>query len=668
MGEFTTCMPATIPWSAGGPKLPITITITDIGVTQSAPPSSPSATGKSGTNTFSNIATAILRRAVGDGLTMFAIGQSVNSALGSYTWSSVNVSQGWYQLIAQTEDLNFVGHSQPIFVRNGTDTSCIDGASPSSTQSSQSQTSTFQPTDTNTSPPSTGAIESRQLNVGAIVGGVVGGVVVLLALFACGCMWRRRKTRTSAAVGNANDKGSANDGGSRTGVLPFGKWGKLGSGSFNDKDRAPAIGHRDDMIRGTAVSAVGIGRPRSHSGSGGGFLAGVLKPSTTQSPKKTKPPPSSKKKQYRHNSHTESIGGMLSSSATTSTSGSSAFHGTDDDYLYNYERHVPMSPISAGGSSAASSVRNTGNVGAVRSPFSDPSDNDSDSVVYGLYGTTRNSNTGVIPIGYDGPSISSAAHTPSPVPSSYQYDSSTGAVVGHSSDSEPPSRRNSRGHPDRLYPYTSFRDSRDQQDRVRAHTLLGGMYTHPNSHQQSLPETPRNDSLLTFTSSSSIGGGSKQGKKTRSKSLHESNPSSSELYDMSTTSSPQASSLPTPTAVQASPSIQSATVNVSSGNLSGGTFGASTTRRTPRKPVPSYSPDDLAGLSVAGGSSSAFTSPASSPTMQSPLTAGDDVVSEGQREVFRQHELLHKDSMGSMKGASKMHVLIPDMPPPQRHR
>ncbi|KAK1234596.1 hypothetical protein PQX77_002203 [Marasmius sp. AFHP31] len=118
--------------------------------------------------------------------------------------------------------------------------------------------------------------------------------------------------------------------------------------------------------------------------------------------------------------------------------------------------------------------------------------------------------------------------------------------------------------------------------------------------------------------------------------------------------------------MQASPSSQSSTTMGSSANHAAGTFGANATRRAVRKPVPSYSPDELANASNVFGSSSAPTSPGSSPTAGSPLTPADGTVSDGQREIYRQHELLHKDSMGSMKGTGKMHVLIPDMPPPQR--
>ncbi|KAK1220363.1 hypothetical protein PQX77_016854 [Marasmius sp. AFHP31] len=649
--ELTTCQSSTLGWIHAGPDVRIDLGITSAGVTQSSAPGD-TTTGRSNPNTQTNGGVTFTRRADSDssGSVANILGTNINAEQEGFAWDKVNVPQGWYILVAvQSGTSNVLGFSRSsFFVRNGTDVSCIQTTQPTSTsQTSSTGTQTSAPPSTDTGTPS-GAAQTSSVNIGGIVGGVVGGIVLLAIILFAACCWRRGKRRAQAA-GETNDKSGADNEGTRPGILPLGRWGKLGSGSFNDKDRGPAAAEVGNGVGATAVATSAtrsLGRPRSRSGTGGGFFAAVLKPSSS-SPKKS--PTKKPKKPYhtpRHNSHSESIGGMLSSSATTTMTGSSAFHGTEDEYNpYSYERPMPMSPISAGGSSAASSFRASGAAADIRSPFSDPSDHDSDSVVYGLYATARGSSTGVIPIGYDGPPISGAP-TPSPIPSSHvnsHYGSSTGAVAGHSSDSDhPDSRRSSRGHHDRSHSYSAFRDGRDQQqhERVRAQTLLGGMYTLPNSQQQSLPETPRNDSMLTFSTSSSA-------EQSRRGSRSHASPSPS---------------IP----MQASPSSQSSTTMGSSANHAAGTFGANATRRAVRKPVPSYSPDELANASNVFGSSSAPTSPGSSPTAGSPLTPADGTVSDGQREIYRQHELLHKDSMGSMKGTGKMHVLIPDMPPPQR--
>ncbi|KAL0072567.1 hypothetical protein AAF712_000330 [Marasmius tenuissimus] len=626
--------------------------ITNVEVTQGPPPADTSP-GRSNSNTQTNAGITVMRRADSDPSVIIAepLGSNIDAEQEGFTWDKVNVPQGWYILVAALSGTsNVIGVSgTSVFVRNGTNVSCLQNTVSTTSQSPPTGTQTSAPPSTDTGTPS-GATQTSSVNIGGIVGGVVGGIALLAIIVFAACCWRRGKRRARNA-GETNDKSGAINEGTRPGILPLGRWGKLGSGSFNDKDRGPAAAEVENGVGATAVATSAtrsIGRPRSRSGTGGGFFAAVLKPSSSSvSPKKS--PTKKPKKPYhtpRHNSHSESIGGMLSSSATTTMTGSSAFHGTDDEYNpYSYERPMPMSPISAGGSSAASSFRASGAAADVRSPFSDPSDHDSDSVVYGLYATARESSTGVIPIGYDGPPISGAP-TPSPIPSSHinsHYGSSTGAVAGHSSDSDrPDSRRSSRGHHDRSHSYSAFRDGRDQQqhERVRAQTLLGGMYTLPNSQQQSLPETPRNDSMLTFSTSSSA-------EQSRRGSRSHASPSPS---------------IP----MQASPSSQSSTTMGSSTNHAGGTFGANATRRAVRKPVPTYSPNELASSTDVFGSSSAPTSPGSSPTAGSPLTPADGTVSDGQREIYRQHELLHKDSMGSLKGTGKMHVLIPDMPPPQR--
>ncbi|KAK7042974.1 hypothetical protein VNI00_008711 [Paramarasmius palmivorus] len=763
---LTTCQPAQIRWTFAGPVAPIDFTITNIGVTQDPPPSS-SATGASPSNTFTNDDPPIPGGGVGGartraaraepsdaGFTVSTIASSVNPKSSAFSWPKVNVPQGWYRCIATFTDPNrspsFSTGSSPFFVQNGTDVSCII----SSPGSSSTSAPTGSPTTSgdgseNTSAP-VGAAQSH-VNTGAIAGGVVGGVALLAvvaAVFLC-MRCRRNKAGVSASTARGGEGGQIK--GAKPGFL--GAWGKLGSGSFNDKDKTTgargdgagsdftsqsAVGQKTfgsdsgAAKSGLALAGAGFahdGQPRSRTKSGGsptvntaaassgtpaslgvvGSVAGFFgakkaSPSSPPANKKSK----TKKPYYgsnsRHNSHSESIGGMLS--ATSTMTSSSAFHGTEEEYSYNpYDERghtgVPLSPISAGGSSAGSSVRDrdltssSRGLPVFRSPFSDPETvtNDSDSVVYGLHGTTRSHRDsigmmGVIPIAYEPSSI---APSPSPVPSSHlHYDSSrssAGAVAGHSSpSSDIPSRRNSRNNrmhtPEdsssstfererartQSHSYSAFRDRDPQRiERERAQTMLS-MY-HPNnplphsSTPQSVPETPRNDSLLTFSSSSS---GSSR--KHRSKSMQD---PSTELLDMSTQAVPMQATASQP--------------QTSNDN----TFGR--TRRTPRKPVPSYSLDDPSYFATAphsattanNSSATSIPSPASPTSPVSPSSTYEtsttlrgsegkhkshvEGVSEGQMNVYKQHELLHKDSLGSLGGGKQMmHLLIPDMPPPQR--
>lgn len=69
--------------------------------------------------------------------------------------------------------------------------------------------------------------------------------------------------------------------------------------------------------------------------------------------------------------------------------------------------------------------------------------------------------------------------------------------------------------------------------------------------------------------------------------------------------------------------------------------GPAGSRRTPRKPVPTYNPQD--------------------PTLTHPSHSDPGL----ERDRFVSHELTHKDSFGSLAGR-QIHYLIPDPPPPQR--
>ncbi|KAJ7362979.1 hypothetical protein DFH08DRAFT_931014 [Mycena albidolilacea] len=105
-----------------------------------------------------------------------------------FTWHSVNVSAGWYELIATLGLPNFFNQSNTFFVKNGTNVSCI---TPTPTSSSSftptDHTSSHSATSTASVSPSTGVPtvtpgpSKHKVNRGVIVGGAVGGVAALCA-------------------------------------------------------------------------------------------------------------------------------------------------------------------------------------------------------------------------------------------------------------------------------------------------------------------------------------------------------------------------------------------------------------------------------------------------------------------------------------------------------
>ncbi|KAJ8074164.1 hypothetical protein PM082_012456 [Marasmius tenuissimus] len=174
---LATCQSSELSWIHSGPNVRINLGITNAGVTQDPPPSS-------GTSS-----STLAKRA--DPVTSVAsiLAEDIDGSQGKYRWDRVNVSQGWYILVAiQTDTDTFLGRSKAsLFVRNGTDTSCVGGppgSLSSPTRSSADPQATPQPSQTSTSIGS----HSRS-SIPAIIGGVVGGVVLIMLIL----YLRRRK-------------------------------------------------------------------------------------------------------------------------------------------------------------------------------------------------------------------------------------------------------------------------------------------------------------------------------------------------------------------------------------------------------------------------------------------------------------------------------------------
>ncbi|PPQ88537.1 hypothetical protein CVT25_009918 [Psilocybe cyanescens] len=189
-----TCEPLVISWVSNGFQNPIDLTVSNNNVAQDGPvPPLTSSTSSRRPNTFSNDRRA-LPTGVNDPIPSVnaQIAQGVDPNSLSYTWPSVNVSQGWYVFEANIPDQDFTSTSSPIFVHKGDDTSCLVSTTTSSTTSSASSTGSAlsSPSSTTSDLPIVGA--SSHTSVGTIVGVSVAAVALIgMVLTAWLCLLRR---------------------------------------------------------------------------------------------------------------------------------------------------------------------------------------------------------------------------------------------------------------------------------------------------------------------------------------------------------------------------------------------------------------------------------------------------------------------------------------------
>ncbi|KAF8217680.1 hypothetical protein K438DRAFT_1925069 [Mycena galopus ATCC 62051] len=211
---MTTCQPALITWSYQANTLPdpleLTLVITNQGVAQ---PSAPSSTS---TGTFNppgaRRSVSVTQQIVAD----------LAPSLRVFTWDSVNVTAGFYEITATLSLLpDFAQTSSQFVVANGSDVSCIAAPPSSSATSSSPTSSSGSPTSTggaSPSPPVTLPVTSgasSKVNRGAIAGGVIGGLAVSAAAIAAYFYFRYASASTASR-------------GSSTSRAPR-KWAGLGS-------------------------------------------------------------------------------------------------------------------------------------------------------------------------------------------------------------------------------------------------------------------------------------------------------------------------------------------------------------------------------------------------------------------------------------------------------
>ncbi|PBK80582.1 hypothetical protein ARMGADRAFT_1020854 [Armillaria gallica] len=260
--SLTTCTAGSVRWVYSGPQTPLSLTITNINVTQSGPSSV--TTSSSSTASRSPI-TDLAARAVPTYLTV-PTGDDVSNPSGgdivkiittsadpnndSFTWDKVNVPQGWYTIWASMEAYPDFSQttSSTYFVSNGSDVSCLSSSGGSSSSSSPTTMSSMTSSTTSPSPTAiVGAVSS--VNKGAIAGGVVGGVAILSAVlaallyFLCASQ-RRRRTSTHDHPDGGN----------------VGRWGTLGSfDSTHSSKSHPAKTTKQKAKTYNGVGVVGAG-------------------------------------------------------------------------------------------------------------------------------------------------------------------------------------------------------------------------------------------------------------------------------------------------------------------------------------------------------------------------------------------------------------------------
>ncbi|KAI0294841.1 hypothetical protein B0F90DRAFT_1221120 [Multifurca ochricompacta] len=207
VNEMFTCGITNVLWAYAGSPAPLSLNISNINVVQAPPLSISVSIGAPSTTTIPIIHTGralpIRRQFSGYGGSYLpSINQLVASQLdpsaGKWSWSAVDVPQGWYQMLANVQGVLQTG-SAPFFVQNGTNTDCILQF-PASSSASSSPVAT--PT-TSASQSAIVTVSTGHSHAGAIAGGVIGGIAALAAVLCAFLFWFfRRRPRNGAENGH----------------------------------------------------------------------------------------------------------------------------------------------------------------------------------------------------------------------------------------------------------------------------------------------------------------------------------------------------------------------------------------------------------------------------------------------------------------------------------
>ncbi|KAJ7746489.1 hypothetical protein DFH07DRAFT_591123 [Mycena maculata] len=224
--EMQTCTSVQISWvySPVDGEEYMTLDITNDNVAQ---PSAPSLTATT-TGTFNSAGARALRVYQRDVLTESISDGYINPSAHSYTWDSVNVTAGWYALVASFPITDSNVTSASFYVVNGSDTSCLGTVASSSSTSTQGSSTSATSTSASSGAGSTStsvtlpvnAASSSKVNRGAIAGGVIGGLAVIAAAIAAyfylryasaasRASPRKRTTRKWGGLGSVDSKTNA---------------------------------------------------------------------------------------------------------------------------------------------------------------------------------------------------------------------------------------------------------------------------------------------------------------------------------------------------------------------------------------------------------------------------------------------------------------------------
>lgn len=213
IGNLTTCEPRTIRWFYAGPPISMTLSVTNIGVTQIHLPPAPSSTATTSptaSTTPRSLESRQLRAAVVD----MEISSSVNPSSLTFQWPSVNITSGSYQLRASIPSQGFRQMSGVFHVLRGPNTSCLNvpASHTSSTTPHDQPVPTSSQAPGSDSSPVSGVASSNPVNTSMIVGIVLGAIALILLGIAVYFYLRNRKRRnlSNGGGGGATNKDAKN--------------------------------------------------------------------------------------------------------------------------------------------------------------------------------------------------------------------------------------------------------------------------------------------------------------------------------------------------------------------------------------------------------------------------------------------------------------------------
>ena len=168
--NMTTCTSGLISWNYSGQDTQLSLSILNIGVDSTA------SRLKTRQSTVNN---TVQQQLV-----------VTHTSADSWNWTSVNVTEGWYEIEgAVLSSSNITNSSAPFYVTNGTNVACLASTSPQASSTA--------------SPGSTLSATSHS-NVGSIVGGVIGAVIGVALIIIAGIYLWKRKRRLARAGGSSN--------------------------------------------------------------------------------------------------------------------------------------------------------------------------------------------------------------------------------------------------------------------------------------------------------------------------------------------------------------------------------------------------------------------------------------------------------------------------------